>query len=567
MRFAALATDYDGTLAHEGLVSDDAVQALGELRSSGRRLILVTGRTLDSLRSAFSRLERFDLVVAENGGTLYNPSSNEEKVLAEPPSDLFLQALYRRGVSCLEVGHVIAATAGLEKENVLDAIREVGLELQIIFNKGSLMVLPAGCNKASGLQAAAAELGISLHSIAAIGDAENDHALLASCEFSAAVANALPALKQRVELITRHADSAGVIELIEHMIQDDLSDTAAHLGQPLTIGKSKDGGEIVVPACSVILLAGASGGGKSTLTTAFMEGLGKAGYQFCAIDPEGDYEQFEQALVLGNSKQAPQASDVIKALEKPSQSVVVNLLAVEAEKRPSFFQSLFLRLQELRGRTGRPHCVVVDEAHHFFPELPSERKLFLPESLWGLLFITVSPERLPAEFLRAVQMLALTGEDARKTLEAFCSKTQCEPPPCEHPHLDQGHMLGWRPGSPHCFSFTPVQSEMKRTRHRRKYAEGELSPDRSFYFRGPQGKLNLRAANLMTFLNLMEGVDDETWLYHLRNHDFSDWFEQQIKDEDLARQARDIERDFKREPGVSRQQLRSLIMGRYTVPA
>jgi hypothetical protein len=112
-----------------------------------------------------------------------------------------------------------------------------------------------------------------------------------------------------------------------------------------------------------------------------------------------------------------------------------------------------------------------------------------------------------------------------------------------------------------------VQSETKRTRHRRKYAEGELAPDRSFYFRGPQGKLNLRAANLMSFLNLMEGVDDETWLYHLRNHDFSDWFEQQIKDEDLAREARDIERNSKLAPGASRQQLRSLIMGRYTVPA
>jgi hypothetical protein len=199
--------------------------------------------------------------------------------------------------------------------------------------------------------------------------------------------------------------------------------------------------------------------------------------------------------------------------------------------------------------------------------LPPEPKLFLPESDWGLLFITVRPERLPAEFLSAVQMLAVTGEDAAKTLQSFCSKLPYRPPISECVHLEPGQMLGWRPGSPHCFSFSPVQTDMQRTRHRRKYAEGELAPDRSFYFRGPEGKLNLRAANLMSFLNLMEGVDDETWLYHLRNHDFSDWFDEQIKDEDLAREARDIETDSRLGAGQSRQQFRSLIMGRYTVPA
>ncbi len=464
MRFAALATDYDGTLAHEGLVSSEAVEVLRALRSSGRRLILVTGRTLASLREVFSNLERFDAIVAENGGTLYHPSTRQEKVLAEPPSDSFLQALSRRRVSPLEVGHVIVATPGVEKENVLDAIREVGLELQIIFNKGSLMVLPTGCNKATGLQAAAAELGLSRHSIAAIGDAENDHALLAACEFSAAVANALPALKQRVELVTRLESSAGVVELVQQMIQDDLAHTTAWLGQPVAIGKLGDGTEVTIPACSVTLLAGSSGGAKSALTTAFLEGLGEAGYQFCALDPEGHYEQFEHALVLGNSNQAPPASEIMKALEKTSQSVVVNLLALEPENRPSFFQSLFLPFQELRCRSGRPHCLLVDGAHHFFRSSPPGQKLSLSESLWGLFFITVHPERLPPEFLRGVQTLAVTAEDAAKTVAAFCSTMQCNPPDFERVRLDSGQMLGWRPGSANCFSFTPVQSEMKRSR-------------------------------------------------------------------------------------------------------
>ena len=222
MRFSALATDYDGTLAQDGLVTPDTIEALRRFRSSGRRLIMVTGRTLESLCAVSPCVNEFDLIVAENGSTLYNPATQTERILVEPPSESFLQALRRRRVSPLEVGHVIVATSASEKEAVLEAIRESGLELQIIFNKGSLMVLPAGCNKATGLRAAAAELELSLRSIAGIGDAENDHAFLAACEFPVAVANALPALKQRVQWVTDRESSAGVIELVERMLKDDL---------------------------------------------------------------------------------------------------------------------------------------------------------------------------------------------------------------------------------------------------------------------------------------------------------------------------------------------------------
>src|SRR3984893_470441 len=227
MRFAALATDYDGTLANEGFVTPHAVDALRQCRSSGRRLLMVTGRTLESLLKAFPDAREFDLIVAENGATLFNPSTKAEKILAEAPSDSFLQALRRRHVSPIEMGHVIVSTFSSEKESVLDAIRESGLELQIIFNQGSLMVLPTGCNKATGLQAAASELGLSVHSIAGIGEAENDHAFLAACEFSAAVANALPSLKQRVQLVTRGESTAGAIELAGQMLKDDLAGISA----------------------------------------------------------------------------------------------------------------------------------------------------------------------------------------------------------------------------------------------------------------------------------------------------------------------------------------------------
>ena len=71
-------------------------------------------------------------------------------------------------------------------------------------------------------------------------------------------------------------------------------------------------------------------------------------------------------------------------------------------------------------------------------------------------------------------------------------------------------------------------------RHRRKYAEGQLSPEKCFYFRGAKGALNLRAQNLIIFCQLAEGIDDETWNYHLERNDFSHWFRNCINDEDLA---------------------------------
>jgi hypothetical protein len=107
-------------------------------------------------------------------------------------------------------------------------------------------------------------------------------------------------------------------------------------------------------------------------------------------------------------------------------------------------------------------------------------------------------------------------------------------------------------------------SKAERRRHRRSYAEGELSPDQSFYFRGPEMKLNLRAQNLMTFLQLAEGVDDETWLFHLRHSDYSHWFETVIKDSDLARAAKAVEHNGRLSAGESREKIKDAIESRYT---
>ena len=154
MLCVALATDYDGTAAEHGRVSDQTIEWLHKFRRSGRKLFLVTGRVIGDLKSVCTCLDLFDCIVAENGGVLYSPGTKEAKVLGPPPDPAFLDELARRRVQPLEVGEIIVATCQPHETVVFKAIRNLGLELQVIFNKGAVMIIPAGVNKKSGLAAA-----------------------------------------------------------------------------------------------------------------------------------------------------------------------------------------------------------------------------------------------------------------------------------------------------------------------------------------------------------------------------------------------------------------------------
>lgn len=211
---SVLACDYDGTLAHHGRVDLPTLAALKDWRARGGSLLLITGRVLPELRDLLPELNLFDLVVAENGGLLFRPAADEESLLA-PPADLDLAAaLRRRGVADLSIGRTILATWRTFDASVRQELAARD-HLALTYNKDALMILPRGIDKASGLRAAAAEWGLPLSAFAGVGDAENDRAFLELCGFSAAVANALPDLKETVDLVTRAERGAGVVELVE----------------------------------------------------------------------------------------------------------------------------------------------------------------------------------------------------------------------------------------------------------------------------------------------------------------------------------------------------------------
>ncbi|MEH2184942.1 MAG: HAD family hydrolase [Nostoc sp.] len=194
------------------------------LRSFGYKLILVTGRQLDELLQVFAQVDLFDYVVAENGALLYSPANRQEKLLGSQPPAEFINALRDRQVKSLSVGRVIVATWHPQETIVLETIRHMGLELQVILNKGAVMVLPSGINKATGLAAALAEMQLSLENVVGIGDAENDYDFLSVCGCSVAVANALPMLKERVDFVTNGSRGDGVTELIEKLINSNLAE-------------------------------------------------------------------------------------------------------------------------------------------------------------------------------------------------------------------------------------------------------------------------------------------------------------------------------------------------------
>jgi hydroxymethylpyrimidine pyrophosphatase-like HAD family hydrolase len=205
------------------------------LRSAGRKVILVTGRELGELLALYPHMDVFERAVVENGALLYNPATQVSRRLAPSPPQPMVDELIRRGVPC-SVGLSIVATLEPYEHAVLSIIRDLGLEWHVIFNKGSVMVLPSGVNKASGLSAALEEIGMAPDRVVAVGDAENDHALLRFCGCAAAVANALPALKASADVVLSGQAGAGVIELIDRMMDDDLKGIplrpAAHQPRP-----------------------------------------------------------------------------------------------------------------------------------------------------------------------------------------------------------------------------------------------------------------------------------------------------------------------------------------------
>ena len=264
-------------------------------------------------------------------------------------------------------------------------------------------------------------------------------------------------------------------------------------------------------------------------------------------------------------KSPPNSEEVLKLLHKLNASVVVNTQALGVDERPFFFAALFPQISNLRAQTGRPHWLFIDEAHHLLPAKWERLEQILPEQINAAILITVHPDALNAEILRRVRTVVALGDSARDVVATFC-KAIGSVAPDDLPALAEDEVLFYSiDGSAR--SVRPDCPSQTHKRHTRKYAEGELGADRSFYFRGPDHTLNLRAQNLILFLQMAAGVDDRTWQFHRNAGDYSRWFRNAIKNNELADETAKIEQDSSLDAQESRKRIAEAVSRRYTAPA
>ncbi len=447
MRYVCLACDFDDTLASDGVVPEGVIRSLARVKASGRNLILATGRRLEDLFQVFPYLSLFDYIVSENGGLLYRPTSKVARLLCEPAPLAFTEMLREKGVTSLELGRVIVAAWHPSETKIVEAIQELGLDLHISFNKGAVMVLPPGVDKGTGVCAALRELGLSKHNLVGVGDAENDHALLSASECSVAVANAIPVVKEHADFTVSRERGAGVIELIDRLLINDLKDCAQLVKRhDIVLGAlCGDSNRAVTfqPYDYRVLIAGPSQSGKSTVSMAILEKFASAGYQYCVIDPEGDYDRAPRSVSVGNEHYAPNVEDILRVLENSDDNVVVNLLGVQLSERASFLAIVFTAIQNMRRLKGRPHWLVIDEAHHMLHPFWDHTV----ESMWhepgAVVIVTVNPAEIAQTVLAGIDLAIAVGPDSQLTLGTFSTAVDQKLPHIDPGSIGWGELLAW----------------------------------------------------------------------------------------------------------------------------
>ncbi|MBW4654730.1 MAG: Cof-type HAD-IIB family hydrolase [Kaiparowitsia implicata GSE-PSE-MK54-09C] len=246
MQYRAIATDFDGTLATDGVVEAATVAAMARWRAAGGKMILISGRMLDDFLAVFPQVECFDAVVVENGAVIYRPADQSVTLLGEPPPPDFLDTLKAqiadarqavdvpeefetlvsdRRLPSLDRGRVIVATWTPFDAIAQSLIESMNLTHHIILNKGAVMILPLGVNKAVGLARLLPELDLLPQQVVGVGDAENDIDFLEVCGLAVAVDNALPSVKAIAHWVTQASRGAGVAEMIDRLLAGNSIDS------------------------------------------------------------------------------------------------------------------------------------------------------------------------------------------------------------------------------------------------------------------------------------------------------------------------------------------------------
>jgi hydroxymethylpyrimidine pyrophosphatase-like HAD family hydrolase len=558
LRFSALALDYDGTLASHDRIESPSIDALERARQAGLRLILVTGRTFFELIRVCTRIDLFDAVVAENGAVLYFPAQGTVVDEAPPPPPRLLAELDRRSIP-LQIGRVIIGTAQSFESEVLAALAASAMHLDLVRNRAALMLLPAGISKGSGVRRAIGRLGLSFHDVLAIGDAENDLDLFAACGFAACPGNAVAELMTAADWTLPGENGTAIAHAIMGPILSGTLPTPRSARQRIDLGWTPRTTErVTIPAHGVnVLVQGDSISGKSWLAGGVAERLIARDYATCVIDPEGDYQAL--AGISGvrwmEARDGDVWKDVVDAFQRePGACVIVDLSALRHEGKRAVIQAGLAAIRELRRRVGRPHWVLLDEAHY------SLHREGIPDDVAGLeekgfWLITYRASWLRPSVLSAIDHF-IFGRTTAATELAFLRSFMERGRPGSVgvvgalPDLAPPEfvLVSAAPGpDAGAVTFVAPPRLTQHVRHVGKYWDQPVADDKAFFFRGPDGRLLGTADTLRALLERLEDVDGEVLAYHASRGDLSRWLADVFLDRHLGNQVRKLEQRWSRD--------------------
>ncbi len=543
MKLSALALDYDGTIAIDDAVPQHTRAAIETARAAAIKVLIVTGRSLDELTRVAGDLRFVDGIVAENGAVVYFPDNGHTTLLAPTIPPEFVAEVERRGIRA-RAGRCLVDAAAVDGPRLLDAIRAMELPLVLLFNRSRVMVLPQGISKATGLHTALDMLRLSARNTVAIGDAENDHAMLSLAEVGVAVQWGSATLQSVADFVVPGNGAPSIAPYVYELAKAGRLPIPPVARRRLRLGIAEDGREFSLAVRGRnVLIAGDARSGKSWVAGLLCEQLILHGYCVCVLDPEGDYRSLEAlpgVSVLGGDDPPPSPRDLNRALRYPDRSVVVDLSRLPHDTKIEYIRAALPALNVLRRRTGLPHRILLDEAHYFLHDEDAHALLDL--ELNGYTVVTYNASRLAAELIAKSEVIISTCESDPVEIEALRQRcSTCGP-------LDAARWSALSRLGPAQAVALPVTEEaggdLRRftigarltphVRHREKYVDVPVTESRAFVFAKEGDRPGDRALTLRQFVAALEHFDHDAVEGYLRRGDFSKWIAEVFGDRALA---------------------------------
>lgn len=551
-----LACDLDGTLQEGDQVSSQTWEALRRAKAAGFLLMLVTGRRLEAFDSKGLFAELCAAIVAEDGAVVYFPRRDSVVLPFGQLDSLLLQQLAALMVP-LEYGRALVATHVPFDEPILQVLRARGGGATVEYNRGAVMVLPAGATKGTGLQYALQELGYSSHNVIACGDAENDRSLFGMAEVGVAVANAAPEIQSLADLITPHPNGAGVRWLIDQLLTGQLPPYPSRHKRRLLLGNDLTETPVLLDPGRLLNgnlgIFGASSSGKSWVAGLLAEQMLTQGYHVCIIDPEGDYRSlhaFPHTLALGGTAtELPPVVDLLTLEEYSQLSLVLDLSTYSLEHRIGYITELLQALRGLRRQRGQPHWLLLDEVHSLCPPGNGELNRLCQDLMQegGVGMVSYRPSQVDSALLGMLDHWMLTCTrfpEEINVLEQYFPDSHLKESVLQMlPTLPQGqvYLICTRTeqvgGAENLITFRAGQRIAPHVRHLYKYLQAPLPTPKRFYFCDSTGRfIGRTAASLAEFNEALCDVPLAALEYHLHREDFERWLRNTLHDEVLARQ-------------------------------